>query len=253
MAISAVLIVSMKIADQAKVNKTQEQVITADSYLDGGMDRTPEPVPEVPGLYESLLADGLEPIEAAAEYCKHIWIQYFCETKVLQAKQFTEYTSYYALDDSNVYIGRRSGGSGTIYQKFSWLDRDSFRYLGNGYFNDKNGLYYDDGEGTGQYPTKFITNVDPKTAQFVWNKGTGFIKDKDHVYYPIGYSFSGAYKSLDTEDLSNVKFFTLKIFEIANPATLQVSPDSDKYLEDVNNYYEDRFGKEEYMIITPKK
>ena len=195
-----------------------------------------EIVPDIPGLYESLIAKGLEPSAAAVEYCKHIWIQYFCETKVLRAKQFASYTNDYALDDKYVYIGRRSGGAGVIYHKFSWLDKDTFQYLGLGYFKDKNGFYYNDYEGGLPYPTKIITNVDVETAELIRNKGTSLIKDKNHVYTGLPYLEESEYISLD-------------ILENADPSTLMVSIKEGEDLEDKNNYYTDKLSG---FTITPK-
>jgi len=223
------------------VFKPEVSTVPTATYTPDGIElgKTPLPTalpdPDIPGLYESLIAQGLEPVKAAEEYCKKVRITYWCESKVLRTKQFTKYNLDYALDDTTVYIARRSG-TDVIYHPFKWVDRKTFIYFESGFFKDKNGFYYDDYEGGLPYPTKTITNIDVPSVSVITKNGTTLIFDKNHVYSGL--------PRLDKD-----KFVKLSIVENADPHTLTISTKDGQDFEDKNNYYAREYAE---IIITPK-
>lgn len=242
--IAAFAFITSKLVDQQTMDigylQTNPKKVS-DNLLDQPNDlfnkATPLPTPDIPGLYESLINQGLDFNEAAIEYCKKLGTpSLYCQMRTVQNKQFTQYTLDYAVDDKYVYIARRAGGSEVIYHRFTWIDRKSFVYFENGYFKDKNGLYFDDYEGMGENPTKTITNVDVATVNLLSQRGTHFVFDKNHVY--VGNPF-----------LKEEKIIELDIVGGADPNTLKVTTNNDFDLEDNKNYYKsESWG----LQITPK-
>jgi hypothetical protein len=196
-------------------------------------------VPDVPGLYESLLAKGLTPLKAADEYCAFVKAPYTCQSDVLRTKQFSEYTITYGLDPTTVYLGFKNGGD-VLYRPERSVDRASFSPLVNAFFKDKNHVYFFDNDAIDEKPAlKIISNVDLKTIKTLRNVGYFIFFDANHVYH-----------SRFTPDTYDAKYVDLQIIPNADPQTITTSSKPEHDFEDKNNYY--TYPLVGGFVVTPK-
>lgn len=244
--ILGVTIVAMSVMKLLQLQSTEE-IASKPCYHSGFSSEqaerlNPEMFTEMNDDYEKFLAAGMSHEDAAREYCRlysKTGVGRLCVYELAREKKYNFYNHNYALDENNVYLARKNGGSTPVYLLAEQIEKNSFVYFTNGYFKDKNGFYYDYFDSDlNRAPTNKITNVDLDSVRVVENNGLVFVADKNNVYYEnIIYELPYLHE--------------LPIVEGADPQTLEPTETCEEYeLQDKNNYYVRDFGK---LLTIPKK